>query len=60
MSAVDSMTQLKLVELRDRARAALGSRFNAKEYHNAVLMTGTVPLTLLEEEVNKFIAQSRR
>ena len=52
--------QLKLVELRDRARAALGSRFNAKEYHNAVLMTGTVPLTLLEEEVNKFIAQSKR
>ncbi len=52
--------QLKLVELRDRARAALGSRFNPKEYHNAVLMTGTVPLTLLEQEVDKFITQGRR
>jgi uncharacterized protein (DUF885 family) len=52
--------QLKLVELRDRARAALGSRFDPKTYHNAVLMVGTLPLTLLEVEVDRFIAQAKR
>ena len=49
---------LKLVELRDRARAALGSRFDPKTYHNAVLMLGTLPLTLLEAEVDR--AQAKR
>lgn len=48
--------QLKIVELRDRARAELGSRFDPKAFHNAVLMTGTVPLTLLEQQVDRFIA----
>ena len=52
--------QLKIVELRDKARTALGSRFDPKVYHNAVLMTGTLPLTLLEAEVDRFIAQARR
>ncbi len=32
--------QLKLVELRDKARAALGARFNPKAFHNAVLEHG--------------------
>jgi uncharacterized protein (DUF885 family) len=52
--------QLKLVELRDRARAALGSQFDPKTYHNAVLMAGTLPLTQLEAEVDRFIAQAKR
>jgi uncharacterized protein (DUF885 family) len=46
--------RLKLIELRDRARAALGDRFSFKDYHNAVLGIGTVPLTLLEEQVNTY------
>jgi len=52
--------QLKLVELRDRARAALGSQFDPKTYHNAVLMAGTLPLTQLEAEVDRFITQAKR
>jgi uncharacterized protein (DUF885 family) len=52
--------QLKLVELRDKARAALGSRFDPKQYHNFVLMTGTLPLTLLEQEVDRYIAANRQ
>jgi hypothetical protein len=52
--------KLKLVELRDRARAALGSQFDPKTYHNTVLMVGSVPLTLLEVEVDRFIAQAKR
>jgi uncharacterized protein (DUF885 family) len=51
--------QLKIVEMRDKARAALGSRFNPKAFHNAVLMTGTVPLTMLEQQVDRYIADSR-
>lgn len=51
--------QLKIVELRDKARATLGSRFNPKTFHNAVLMTGTVPLTILEQQVDRYIAESR-
>jgi uncharacterized protein (DUF885 family) len=50
--------QLKLVELRDKARSALGARFDPKPYHNFVLMSGTLPLTLLESEVGRYIAQA--
>jgi len=51
--------QLKIVEMRDKARAALGSRFNPKAFHNAVLMTGNVPLTILEQQVDRYIADTR-
>jgi uncharacterized protein (DUF885 family) len=50
--------QLKLVELRDKARSSLGTRFDPKQYHNFVLMSGTLPLTLLESEVDRYIAQA--
>jgi len=48
--------QLKLVELRDKARTALGTRFDAKAFHNAVLTMGTAPLTLIEAQVDRYIA----
>jgi uncharacterized protein (DUF885 family) len=51
--------QLKLIELRDKARAALGDRFNAKAFHNAVLSMGTAPLTMIEEQVDRFIAENK-
>ena len=52
--------QLKWIELRDKARAALGARFSFKEYHNAVLSIGTLPLPLLDREVTAYIqAQSK-
>ena len=47
--------QLKIVELRDKAQKALGSRFSAKAFHNAVLMTGTVPLPMLERQGDAYI-----
>ena len=52
--------QLKLLELRDRARTTMGARFSFKEYHNAVLAVGNVPLTLLEREVNGYIQAAQR
>ena len=47
--------QLKIVELRDRAQRTLGSRFSPKAFHNQVLMTGTVPLPILERQVDAYI-----
>jgi uncharacterized protein (DUF885 family) len=51
--------QLKIIELRDRAQKALGPRFDLREFHDVVLRNGTIPLDLLEEQVDAYIAQSR-
>ena len=48
--------QLKIFELRDRARAALGDRFDIKDFHSVVLDGGAVPLDVLEEQVDAGIA----
>jgi uncharacterized protein (DUF885 family) len=48
--------QLKIVELRQRARTALGDRFSIREFHNAVLDAGVVPLPVLEAAVERYIA----
>lgn len=48
--------QLKIRELRNRAEAAFGDEFNIGEFHNKVLESGTVPLNLLEEKIDRWIA----
>ena len=47
--------QMKILELRERAKRALGDRFSLTEFHTAVLDTGTVPLDLLEQAVDAYI-----
>jgi uncharacterized protein (DUF885 family) len=47
---------LKITELRRRAEQALGSRFDIRQFHDVVLRNGTLPLDLLEEQVNAYIA----
>jgi uncharacterized protein (DUF885 family) len=47
--------ELKIVELREKAKKALGDKFSLREYHNVVLRTGTVPLELLERQVDAYI-----
>ena len=49
--------QLRIVELRDKAQAAMGARFQIKEFHNLVLRTGDVPLDVLGREVDAWVAQ---
>jgi len=51
--------QLKIVELRERAKAALGPKFDLKDFHAVVLENGGVPLTLLEKLVDEWIAKSK-
>lgn len=48
--------QLKILELRARARAALGEKFSLKEFHNTVLRAGVVPLSVLEAVVDDWVA----
>lgn len=51
--------QLKILELRERARAALGSRFDLREFHNVVLTGGALPLTLLERRIDDWVKEKR-
>lgn len=48
--------QLTMLRLRDKARSALGDRFDIKAFHDLVLKGGALPLTILEERVDEFIA----
>jgi uncharacterized protein (DUF885 family) len=50
--------QLKILELRERAKAALGPKFNLKDFHAVVLENGAVPLTVLEKLVDEWIART--
>ena len=51
--------QLKILELRERARRALGNRFDIRDFHAVVLENGSVPLDVLEALVDAWIAQRR-
>ncbi|GAB3440340.1 DUF885 domain-containing protein [Massilia solisilvae] len=50
---------LKIQELRQRAEKALGPKFSLPRFHEIVLDEGTLPLSLLETKVDRWIAASR-
>ena len=50
--------QMKILELRDQAHAALGARFSMKDFHNMALSNGAIPLTLLEHVVKDWTMQN--
>ena len=52
--------QLKIPELRDAAERELGPRFDIREFHEAVLSEGAVPLDVLEEQVDRYIAAKKK
>ncbi len=47
--------QLKIRELRGKAELELGEKFDIRQFHNQVLETGSIPLALLEEKIDKWI-----
>jgi uncharacterized protein (DUF885 family) len=51
--------QLKIQALRAKATTELGARFDVREFHDAVLELGAVPLDVLEKHVNAWIAARR-
>jgi uncharacterized protein (DUF885 family) len=51
--------QMKISELRAEAEQALGERFDVRAFHDVVLGSGAVPLTVLEENVRAWIAEGR-
>ncbi len=49
--------KLKIMELRERAREAFGEDFDIRQFHELVLANGPVPLSILEEQVDNWIAE---
>ena len=50
---------LKFLALRERSMEQLGDRFDIREYHDVVLRSGPLPLTMLEEVVDRWLASKR-
>jgi uncharacterized protein (DUF885 family) len=48
----------EIVRLREKARAALGDRFDVRDYDDAVIQTGAVPLAVLATAIDDYIAKS--
>jgi uncharacterized protein (DUF885 family) len=51
--------RLRILELRHRAETRLGARFDIRRFHDAVLRNGSVPLDVLESEIDAWIAAER-
>ena len=54
------MGQLKLLEERDRAKKALGDKFSLKAFHDEVLDSGALPLDVLDQRVDAWIARQKK
>jgi Uncharacterized protein conserved in bacteria len=50
------MGELKILELRARAKKALGDRFDIRAFHDEILGGGALPLDVLDSRVNDWIA----
>lgn len=51
--------ELKIVELRERAEEALGADFDLRQFHKAVLENGAVPLSILEQQIDRWIEEQQ-
>jgi uncharacterized protein (DUF885 family) len=50
---------MKIIELREKAKQELGDKFNIREFHDVVLITGPVPLSVLEDAVGEYISEKK-
>ncbi|ABC64654.1 DUF885 domain-containing protein [Erythrobacter litoralis] len=51
--------KLKIMELREKARSELGDDFDIRGFHDTVLKSGPVPLSILEENIDGWIAREK-
>jgi uncharacterized protein (DUF885 family) len=51
--------KIKIVELRERAKEELGDAFDIREFHDVIIASGPVPLNIMEERVDAYIAATR-
>ena len=51
--------QLKIMELRDKSKEALGDKFDIKDFHDHILSFGSIPMSILEEKVDEFIEENK-
>ena len=51
--------KLKIMELRNKAMEELGDKFSWQGFHDQILKYGPVPLSILEENVNQWIAEQK-
>ncbi|BDQ66878.1 DUF885 family protein [Shewanella xiamenensis] len=51
---------MKIFELREKAKQALGDKFDLRDFHDVLLKNGAVPLDILEKLVDRYIADKRR
>ncbi len=49
--------QLKIHEIRDNAEARLGDKFDVKDFHTQILMDGPMPLSMLEDKIDRWVAE---
>ncbi|MDH4310701.1 MAG: DUF885 domain-containing protein [Gammaproteobacteria bacterium] len=56
----DKIGQLKILELRRRAEQRLGERFDVREFHEQVIGSGPLPLSVLETRINRWIDVRRQ
>ena len=50
---------IRINKLRDKARAELGDKFDIREFHDEILLTGSMPLPVLERKINQWIAAKK-
>jgi uncharacterized protein (DUF885 family) len=51
--------QMKILELRERARQALGDKFDIRQFHDEVLGAGALPMDVLEARIDAWIAATK-
>ena len=52
--------EMKIISLREKAKTALGDRFDIRRFHDAVLLAGPLPLSLLEQRIDRWIATEKQ
>ena len=51
--------EIKIRELRKKAKDQLGNKFDIRDFHEVILSQGTVTLSILEERINKYINKTK-